>query len=80
MTDHFNTIYKYHPVTKVNAEDMTGESNEAKQYAANLMRQGGRLYWQSDTGEIYHRVELANIRFVMEMTGVELTIIEDVPT
>jgi len=63
-------LYRFHPQTGADAEDMTGESDEAKQEIAALIRMGGKLYWhQHDDGE-YGRVEYKNIAFVLSVIGV----------
>ena len=74
----FNHIYRFHPITKVDAEDIdtTGMSDREKAELAAMRRAGAKFYWQSDTGETYHRCELSNFRFVIEMHGMELVIHE----
>jgi hypothetical protein len=77
--DHFRRLFKFHPHTGIDAEDFSGFSDQHKQDAAEMMRKGCRFFWQSDTGEEYHRVELSNFKFVCDMTGVELEINSEPP-
>jgi hypothetical protein len=69
-------LYRFHPVTGVDAEDMRGEPDEGKQEIAAMIRQGARLYWHlNDAGE-YTRCEKANIGFVLKVMGIPLECIE----
>jgi len=75
-------LYRFHPITGKNAEDMTGESDDHKQELARLIREFGcKFYWQmqDDTKE-YCRVEYKNIAFVLLAIGVKIECIEQQKT
>ena len=73
-------LYAFHLETGEAAEDMHGYSDEAKIEIADMMRHGARFYWhKSDENSEWVRAELANIRFVLDMIGIPVTLHEDAP-
>lgn len=78
------TLYKRNPTTGQHADDL---SNEERQRIGpvgiasfeHAKSDGGRMYWENVNGD-WHRVEYFNIKFVAEMQGVELKVIENAET
>lgn len=70
-------FFRFHPVTKEDANDLPTEklNIEQKQELAQMIRHGARFYWEptSDEGPAvvqgYSRIEYANVKFVLDVTG-----------
>ena len=74
-------LYKFHPVTKTNADDIdtTGCTDSEKQELATMIRNGAKFYWHVDDAGNYYRVEYANIAFVIRVTGLKLEVFDSIP-
>lgn len=84
-------IFRFHPITHQDANDFQSQSSyltmpvEAKQELAKMIRSGAKFYWikREDNEpsiefdiEGYTRVELNNYKFVVDMIGEKLEIID----
>jgi hypothetical protein len=81
------TLFRYHPSTgKTAAEYLLGrfpEMSAAERKEFLAMKEAGAVFlWIEEPGDEampFHIVELANFKFVCEVTGAKLTINEDRP-
>lgn len=71
-------FWRFHPVTgeDANVFDTTQLSEDQRAELAQMIRDGAKFYWNTaddngpDVVQDYGRVEYANIKFVLDATGV----------
>jgi len=72
--------YRFHPVTGIDANDLTVVGNpEQREEIADMVRAGARFYWHKEpiTGGEWGRIERANYAFVKNMMGEPVEWIEE---